>query len=113
MKARAHFEKAANTPIDIDGAGCRFSNPRKNLQQGRLACAVAADNANNFAALYLEGNVAKSPNVVRLRIGACELRIFRTRGRMAVAVAIEALERSGEGFGERLAECTVPRSRST
>ena len=64
VKARANFQKAAYSTIDVYFAGRRFDNARKNLQQGRLAGAVSPDNAYDFAGQYFKADVFKYPKKV-------------------------------------------------
>ncbi len=61
MKAGADFEQAADAPADDGAAFGRLGDAGEDFQERALARAVAADDADDFAALDLEGDVAERP----------------------------------------------------
>jgi hypothetical protein len=56
---------------------CGFSYPREDLQQCTFSGTVAADNADDFTAFYLEGNVLQGPDCIsgERRAKSRELRV--------------------------------------
>jgi hypothetical protein len=54
VKAGADFEQAGDAAFDLDLAGSGGGDARQDLEQGALARAVAADDAEHFALLDLE-----------------------------------------------------------
>src|SRR5258708_27686652 len=65
MKSGADFEQTADASIQIDCAGRRFSDARKDLEQGAFAGAVAANDADGLARINLEADVAQRPDGLR------------------------------------------------
>src|SRR6266849_6202144 len=65
MKACADFEQRSDAAVDVGIAFGGFGDAREDLQQRALPSAVAADDADDFAALYFEGNVAQCPEGVQ------------------------------------------------
>ena len=61
VEAGADFEEAADAAVELDFAGGRFRNLGEDLEQGAFAGAVAADDADDFAFLNVEGDVSKCP----------------------------------------------------
>ena len=62
VKTRPDLEQAANSSADLRPAGGRSRDARQDLEQRRLAGAVAADDADDFACLRLERDVADGPD---------------------------------------------------
>jgi hypothetical protein len=62
MKTRPDFKQAGYSPVQLDPADSRFSNARKNLQQGGFAGAVASDDADNLASCYFKVKIFEGPN---------------------------------------------------
>jgi len=50
-------------PFDADPAFGRFGDAAEDFEQRTLAGPVAADDAEGFALLDLEGNIAQGPEV--------------------------------------------------
>ena len=65
MEAGADLQQRADAAVELGAAGGRLRDPREDLQQGALAGAVAADDADDLAALDLEGDVLEGPERVR------------------------------------------------
>src|ERR1700730_10243998 len=57
MKSRADLEQARDASLDPHSAFARLGDARYNLQERRLAGAIAADDAYDGAALDLETDV--------------------------------------------------------
>ena len=69
MKAGADLKQAGNPPPDFDPASGGLGDAAEYFQQGALAGAVAADNAEDFPLLDLEAYVLERPeffNVIAL-----------------------------------------------
>src|SRR6185503_528394 len=67
VKTRAHLQKACHPPAQSHAsqAGIRYST--QNLEQGGLACAVSADDADPLALVYFEGNIPERPEAFARR----------------------------------------------
>src|SRR5579863_8242638 len=61
MEAGADFEEAADAAVNGGLADGGLGDARQNLQERRFAGAVASDEAENFAFLYVEGDVLERP----------------------------------------------------
>ncbi len=61
MKTGSDFEKARDTTLDRNAPGARLGDARENFQQGRLACTVAADDAENLATLDVKAHILERP----------------------------------------------------
>ena len=61
VKAGADFEQAADASTNLRPSGGRLRNAREDFQQGSLAGAVAADEAEDFAFADFEGDVFQGP----------------------------------------------------
>ncbi len=87
MKAGADFEQAADASANLREAGRRARDARKHLQQRRLAGAVAADQADDFALRDVKADVAQRPQKIaaqrlRLRLsGDVNARVSTSRKR--------------------------------
>src|SRR5438045_8139915 len=62
MKAGPHFEQATHASSNSRSPFSGSRNARKHFEQGRFTGAVAADHADDFAALHLKRNVLKRPD---------------------------------------------------
>src|SRR6185503_12319845 len=62
MKSGAHFEQRADPAIDIGITVGRICDSRQNLEQGTLAGAIAADDADDLTSFDLEGNIFDGPD---------------------------------------------------
>src|SRR6266481_9355111 len=69
MEAGANLEKRPDTAVYVHPAGIRVGNPRQDLQQGALACAVATDQTDHFTALDLKRYAVQSPEHVLAGLG--------------------------------------------
>ena len=78
MKARAYLEQARNSAADSNATRGRLGDAREDLQEGRLARAVAPDDADYFALGYLEGNVFQGPEGLRFQISDFRFLIAET-----------------------------------
>jgi hypothetical protein len=70
VEAGAELQERADAAADGDGAARRPDDPGEQPQQGRLAGAVAADEAHRLAAPDLERHVPERPDVGRLGAAA-------------------------------------------
>lgn len=64
MEAGAEFEEGADAAAGVDLAGVGGHDAGEDLEQGRFAGAVEADQAEGFALLDLEGDVAQGVKAV-------------------------------------------------
>ena len=64
MEAGPHFEQAADAAADLDAALGGVGDLGEDLEQGALARAVAANDANDFAGRDIERNILESPDGV-------------------------------------------------
>ena len=87
MKAGADFEKAADASVKLDLARGRVGDLREDLQEGAFAGAVAADDADDFAFLNVEGDVAQSPERLAALVRPDRLR-KRSKGAVIAFVTI-------------------------
>src|SRR6185437_16948929 len=62
MEAGADFEKAGDAAVEFGVADGGAGDAREQLEQGGFARAVSADQADDFALLDFEGNVADGPD---------------------------------------------------
>jgi len=67
MKAGADFEQAADAPVEFRAPHGGPRDARQQFEQRGFARSVSADQADDFALLDLEGNVADGPDEVRGR----------------------------------------------
>jgi hypothetical protein len=65
MEAGADFQQAGDAPADLDPARGRLGDARQDLEQGGLAGAVVADDADQLASLDLEIDVTQRPYFLR------------------------------------------------
>ena len=61
MKASADLEQAGDAALDGDAPLARLGDARQDLQERRLAGAIAPDDAEHLAALDLEAHVLQRP----------------------------------------------------
>lgn len=66
MESSADLEQAGDAAMDLDAAGRRFGDPAQDLEQGRLAGAVAADDADAVTLFDLEIDVLERPELLDL-----------------------------------------------
>ena len=64
MKSRAHFQQAADAPVNFGEPGGGPCDAGKQFQQRGLAGAVAADQPDDFALLHIEGHIAQRPEII-------------------------------------------------
>ncbi len=88
MEAGADLQQRPNAAADLRAPLRRLRDPREDLEERRLAGAVAADDPHNLALLDLERNVLERPDMALL---------------VAVAAAEEPKRRGG-GPHQRLAQ---------
>ena len=69
IEARAQLEQRGDPTMDLDLAGAGRQGARDQLQEGGLAGAVGADNAEGFAAPHLEGAVTQGMKIPVVTIG--------------------------------------------
>ena len=70
MKPRADLEQRRHPAAQFDAPCGRLGDPRENLEEGRLARAVAADDSDDLAALDFKRHVAQRPKLLFLKPGA-------------------------------------------
>src|SRR6267142_1334424 len=63
MKSRTHLKQTGNPPIKLDPPSCRLRYSRQHLEQGRLARAVSANDADYFAGLDLKAHILHRPKL--------------------------------------------------
>ena len=68
MEAGADLQQAADAPADLDLAGGGGGDAREDLEQGALAGAVAADDAEDFALLDLKADIAQGPELAAFAV---------------------------------------------
>src|SRR5580700_4843427 len=73
MKPGADLEHAGDTAGELDAPLVGLGNAADDLEQRRFAGAVAADDADDFAALDLEGDVLERPKILGGRCHAVRL----------------------------------------
>src|SRR6266849_1488814 len=66
VKTRADLEKTADAAMNFGPARSRPRDAGKNLEEGGLAGAVAADQSQHFAFANLQGDIVHRPESVRL-----------------------------------------------
>ena len=66
MKAGSDFQQRPDSAVNRCAPFRRPGNPRKNLQQRALACAVASDDANDFTVFDVERDVPQGPESISL-----------------------------------------------
>src|SRR5437762_552120 len=92
---RHFFWKARSPTAQFGPAGGRLGDPGEDLQEGGLAGAVAADDADDLAGPDLQGHVAQGPQGAPRRL------------RHGRAPAPQAPPRGREGAGDRLPQRPV------
>jgi len=69
METGADLQEGGDTAFIGDMTSSRGGDMAEELQQGALASTVLADNADDVALLYLEGDVLQSPDIVAVTLG--------------------------------------------
>ena len=69
MEAGADFEEAADASVNFGAAFGGASDAGKDFQQRAFACAVAANEADDFALTDLEIDVLERPDEARTSVG--------------------------------------------
>src|SRR5204862_3354281 len=64
VEARADLEDAADASADLGAAARRRSDPAEDLQQGGLARAVPADEADDLSLVHLERDVVQRSDLL-------------------------------------------------
>ena len=64
MEAGSHLQQASDPTTDLSAAARRRRDPGEDLEQRRLARAVAADDAEHLALLHLERDVPERPDLL-------------------------------------------------
>src|SRR5215510_3513274 len=68
VKTRANFQQAAHPAVDIGVSRRRLGNARQHPEEGAFPRAVAADDANDFALVNFEIDIAQRPERGRIFI---------------------------------------------
>ena len=68
MKAGADLEQTADPSVETDLAPGRLGDPAQDLQQSRLAGAVAADDPDDLPWLDIEGNIIEGSEIIGVAI---------------------------------------------
>src|SRR6185369_17045226 len=84
IEAGAEFQKCGDAPARHYATRGRLQDAADDLQQGALAAAVGAYQAQHFALLYLEADVLERPEIAMVRA--------RARQQFAQAVAGAAVQ---------------------
>ena len=101
VKSGADLEEGCHPPGDLDASGGGLCDSTEDLQEGRLAGAVATDDPNPVAGLDLEVEILESPELLELGV----LGVWRQG--MAQAL-VKPTCRSGQGVAQGLiAVCTA------
>ena len=100
MKPGADFEQARDAAAQCDPARSRLGDAREDLEQGRFAGAVAADDAEDLALLDLEADILERPEFLDL-IALHDLPAAHDIGSLARGVAQMPLQHVAE-IGEAL-----------
>ena len=98
MEARPDFQQRADAAADLRLPPRRLDDARQHLEQRALARAVAADHADHFARLDVEGDTVQRPEAVLLAPG---------RARLAAQCAADPSERRLGAVGDRIAQSPV------
>src|ERR1043166_1922428 len=98
MKPCSHLQQRSNTSMDLRMPLGRFRDSGQQLKQGRFASAISPDDAHNFAARDLEGNVLQCPNWLVHALGI--LRSRASEGRLDTPE--RRTHRVGQGVAQRL-----------
>ena len=61
METGADFEEAGDAAFDFDVARGGFGDAAEDFEEGAFAGAVAADDADDFAGLDIEGEIFEGP----------------------------------------------------
>lgn len=69
MEAGADLKEGGDTSIVADVASGGGGNVAEEFEQRALACAILTDDANDITLLYLERDITKGPNVIRIALG--------------------------------------------
>src|SRR5262249_2476358 len=101
MEAGAHLEQAADAAMDLGAARRRRRDAREDLQQGALAGAVAADDADRLAARDLEAHVAQRPQFLVVAAAERAAQPARERALFAEAVALRQAEGADRDVAHR------------
>src|SRR6185312_2978723 len=68
VKASSHLQQCAERSVDLRGPFSGIRDVGKDLEQGRLASAVTADDTDDFTSSDLERDVFQRPEKVRRRL---------------------------------------------
>ncbi len=98
MEAGTDFQQRADAAADLRVPSRRLDDARQHLEQRALAGAVAADQADHFARLDVEGDAVQGPEAVLLAPG---------RPRLAAQGAADPPERRLGAVGDRIAQSPV------
>src|SRR5262249_29687445 len=63
VEAGTNFEKASNASIDFRGTSGRLCDARKDFQEGRFPCAIAANQPDHLATANFQRSVSQRPDV--------------------------------------------------
>ena len=104
MGAGADLQQAADAPADFDLAGGGGGDAREDLEQGALAGAVAADDAEDLALLDLEADVAQGPELAALAVAVVLLADLEPRIGPAADLGLPAVQVLAQGAAADEAE---------
>ena len=107
VEAGADFEEGGDAALILDAAGARRGDVGEELQEGALAGAVLADDAENLALLYFERDITESPDVIGVAFGGAVVGLADLEVRILLAEdghLPPAVEVVTEGAGADTAE---------
>ena len=87
VEAGAHLEQRADAPTDLDSTLGRLGDAREHLEQRALACAIAADHADDRARGDVERDIFERPDLVSADFG----RTIGARAALPRPVFLEAV----------------------
>src|SRR5688572_18212031 len=61
MKAGSHLEERTHSAMYVGHALCRLRDAGEDFKKRALPRSISADNANDLASIYVEGNIPQSP----------------------------------------------------
>ena len=79
VEARTELQQCRHAAIHLDVSGRRVEGAANELQQGGLARSVATDDADRFATLHVEGNIAQRPELLVIATGRLHQRPLQAR----------------------------------
>ena len=92
MEAGADLQQAADAALDLDLAAGGGGDAREDLEQGALAGAVAADDAEDLALPDLEADIPEGPELAALTVAVVRVADLEQRVGTAARLGPPAVE---------------------